>query len=117
MKKEGIKKAVEKPKRVYTKKPGPKVGDRKGITNNPNGRPVGSKNIITTKLKEGMTNFLEGNFEQFKKDLNSIEDKGFRAKLYIEAFKLVVPKPRDEEDKEKEDAFLEEFKKRIFSKE
>ena len=100
----------DKQKKVYKSKPGPK----KGVSNNPAGKPVGVKNKLTSEIKEKMTNFLAGNFEQFRSDLNAVEDRGFRAKLYLEAYKLVVPKPKDDEDKAKEDEFISEFKKRIF---
>jgi hypothetical protein len=84
-------------------------GPPKGVTNNPNGRPKGTKNVLTADLKEKMQNFLSGNFPQFIEDMKAIEDPGIRSKVYLEAFKTVVPRPVDEEDKEKENVFREQL--------
>ena len=48
----------DKQKKVYKSKPGPK----KGVSNNPAGKPVGVKNKLTSEIKEKMTNFLAGKF-------------------------------------------------------
>jgi len=90
-----------------------KSGLPKGKTNNPHGKPKGTKNKLTSDLKDRMTTFLEGNFDKFTQDMNSIEDKGLRSKLYIEAYKMVVPKPKDPDDIDKENEFRDEFMRRL----
>jgi hypothetical protein len=92
-------------KKVRKERPGPE----KGVVNNPNGRPKGSKNVVTTELREKMANFLSGNFSQFIDDMNAIKDPGIKSRVYLEAFKTVVPRPIDEDDKEKENEFREKL--------
>lgn len=88
----------------------------KGKTNNPNGRPKGAKDKVSSDIKKRMAVFLDGKFDQFTKDMNDVEDPGYRAKLYMEAYKLVVPKPRDIEDIEDERDFRKQFMDRIFNR-
>lgn len=92
------------------------MGQRKGQTGNPAGKPKGAKNKIGVELKDKMKSFLEGNFDKFKADMEEVESPGFRCKLYIEAYKLIVPKPIDAKELEKEDEFMEEFRNRMFPK-
>ena len=99
-----------KPKRVGQR------GMPKGVSGNPNGRPVGAKNKIPSDLKEKMSSFLVGNFDDFVSDMKSVTDPGYRAKIYLEAYKTVMPKPRDEEEVEEENKFRSEFMNRLFPK-
>ncbi len=96
------------------KKRGGKKGLPKGVSGNPKGKPVGTKNKITAELKEKMSNFLIGNFDEFIKDVRAVVDPGNRAKIYLEAYKTVMPKPRDEEEVEEEKKISEEFMRRLF---
>ena len=38
----------------------------KGKTNNPNGRPLGTPNKISTELKQWISNLIDNNKEQFE---------------------------------------------------
>lgn len=45
----------------------------KGHTNNPNGRPKGTPNKVTTALKEWALDFIESNKERLQDDFDSME--------------------------------------------
>jgi len=95
----------KKEKKKRNSRPGPP----NGVANNPNGRPKGSKNLVTAELKEKMTNFLADRFPQFIEDINAIEDKAMRAKMFLEAYKATVPRPVDDDDREREDEYREQL--------
>ena len=78
------------------------------------GRIKGSNNKITSDLKVKMTDFLNGNMEAFVKAYNSIDDPMQRAKIYLEAYKTVMPKPKEEDSVEQKDQLQSEFMKRLF---
>lgn len=48
---------------------------RKGHTNNPNGRPKGAKNKVTSSLKNWIQTLIDNNRDQFEKDLKELEPK------------------------------------------
>lgn len=82
-----------------------KRGLPKGITNNPNGRPKGSKN----KYSYDVRTFIYDNVanERFVKDIftdiDAIEEADKRAKLKLELIKLFIPRPLNEvEEKDKD---------------
>ena len=82
-----------------------KRGLHKGITNNPNGRPKGSKNKFSydarTFIYDNVANdgFVNGLFI----DIDAIEEADKRAKLNLELIKLFVPRPLiDVEQKDKD---------------
>ena len=82
-----------------------KRGLHKGITNNPNGRPKGSKNKFSydarTFIYDNVANdrFVNGLFM----DIDAIEEVDKRAKLKLELIKLFVPRPLNEvEEKDKD---------------
>ena len=91
------------------KKPGPP----KGKTNNPNGRPKGSKNKISYDIRKaifekvGNTTFVNGLFADIKK----VDDDEKRAKLKLELVKLFVPRPLNEDETKDRD-----IKSAIFDK-
>lgn len=79
------------------KKPGLKPGQ----TNNPNGRPKGSKNVVSAEIKEKIAGYLNNNFETFEADLGKLNKKPhIRAKLFIEAAKLIIPRPVSDEEQD-----------------
>ena len=47
----------------------------KGKTNNPNGRPVGSKNKVTAGLRERINDFLNDNWKDLQADFKKLEPK------------------------------------------
>jgi hypothetical protein len=65
---------------------------RKGISNNPNGRPIGSPNKTTTEVRELITAFLSDNFSDIDRIYHNLEDRE-KAVLLIQLAKLVMPKP------------------------
>lgn len=64
---------------------------KKGQTGNPNGRPKGSPNRVTGTVKEWIASIIDGNRQQFEKDLKSFEPNE-RIKVISNLFQYVVPK-------------------------
>ena len=95
-------------------KPARIKGFQKGVSGNINGRPIGSKNVIPNELKLKVQSYLNDGFNKFVEDMEKIEDVGLRCKLYLEAYKTVMPKPRDEEEIEEEKKISDEFMRRLF---
>ncbi len=48
---------------------------KKGQTNNPNGRPKGSRNKVTASLRARINDFLNNNWENLQKDFEKLEPK------------------------------------------
>lgn len=63
----------------------------KGQSGNPGGRPKGSGNKVTSKLRETITAFLDENFEKVKQDFDKLKP-GERIRMYIELLQFGVPK-------------------------
>lgn len=63
----------------------------KGKTNNPNGRPKGSLNHNTIKIRSAINEIIDGNLEKFKKDINNLEPKD-RIRVIIDLLQYAVPK-------------------------
>jgi hypothetical protein len=68
---------------------------KKGITNNPAGRPKGTPNRITGQLKQVITEFLETNWQQFETDWLALEPEK-RLQLYERLLRYIVPPAQDE---------------------
>ena len=51
------------------------MAQKKGQTGNPNGRPKGSQNRVTTELKNWINKLIDDNKEQFESDLSVLEPK------------------------------------------
>lgn len=63
----------------------------KGRTNNPNGRPKGSKNKVTRAVKERISQFIDNNFDGLQDEYDKLDSKdklGFMKDL----FPYVVPR-------------------------
>lgn len=91
---------VKKETPVKVKK---KTGLPKGRTNNPNGRPKGSHNLVTYDIKKAIAKkvatpaFVKGLFD----DIKGVTDKDKRARLKVELVKLFIPRPlNDDEEKD-----------------
>ena len=54
------------------------------------GRPKGSSNKATTKVRDAFTTLVNDNLEQLKKDLKDLEPKD-RIKLLLDMSKYVIP--------------------------
>jgi hypothetical protein len=63
----------------------------KGQSGNPGGRPKGSGNRVTSKLRETITAFLDEKFEKVKEDFDKLKP-GERIRMYIELLQFGVPK-------------------------
>jgi len=48
---------------------------QKGISGNPNGRPKGSGNKVTTDLRQAIADFLNDNWEKIQSDFDKLEPK------------------------------------------
>ena len=91
-----------------------KNGFQKGVSGNPDGRPVGTKNAIPNELKIKVQNYLNDGFDNFVEDLKNIEDAGFRCKVYLEMCKAFLPKPKEEEVVNEEQKFRSELMNKLF---
>jgi uncharacterized protein DUF5681 len=63
----------------------------KGQSGNPDGRPKGSGNKVTSKLRETISGFLDEQFVKVKEDFTKLKP-GERVRLYIELLQYGVPK-------------------------
>jgi len=57
------------------------------------GRKKGTPNKITAEIKELITEFINGNFEQMQKDFESLDSRE-RVKFYIDLLPYALPKLR-----------------------
>jgi hypothetical protein len=78
----------------------------KGTTNNPNGRPPGKANKVTTEIRELFTKLLKANIEGMQADLEALEPKE-RLRSIIDLSKFVIPTLKsieiEPDEKENED--------------
>ena len=51
------------------------MGQKKGQTGNPNGRPVGTPNKVTMDLRTWIKNIVENNMQQLENDLQTLDAK------------------------------------------
>jgi len=58
--------------------------------NKATGRPKGSSNKATSKVRDSFTKLLEDNLEQLKSDFKELEPKD-RIKLFLDLSKYVIP--------------------------
>lgn len=69
------------------------MGLRKGMTNNPAGRPKGATNKVGDQMREMIAAFLDQNFEKVKKDFKSRKlSTRDRLKFYTDLLPYAVPK-------------------------
>ena len=67
----------------------------KGQTNNPNGRPKGKPNKITTDVKQLIVDLIQGNAEQLQHDFLQL-DPAQRMAVFCRLAGLIVPRPKQE---------------------
>ena len=67
------------------------MAHKKGHTNNPHGRPKGTPNKVTGKLREMITGFLEGEFATIKREFKSLPAKE-KARVYADLLNYAIPK-------------------------
>ena len=63
----------------------------KGKTNNPNGRPKGTPNKITSTVRAWLLEVLNGNRDQFARDLQALEPAE-RVEVLLKLLPYVLPK-------------------------
>jgi hypothetical protein len=66
-------------------------GPGKGNTNNPAGRPKGKPNKVTKELRERISDFLSGNWEQVEKDFQSLEPEK-KIMIYEKLLQFTLPR-------------------------
>ena len=62
------------------------------------GRPKGSSNKATSKVRDSFTSLLEDNLDQLKEDFKELEPKD-RIKLFLDLSKYVIPQLKQTEVK------------------
>lgn len=72
------------------------MGLRKGMTNNPKGRPKGSQNKSTKDIRELFNTLLESNLTQIQKDITELSPKD-RINVMLKISEFVIPKLRSVE--------------------
>lgn len=85
----------------------------KGQTNNPNGRPKGSKNKISSETKELIAKFVNDNFDSIMKDLKKLKPAE-RVSAFINLLKFIVPPARDKETNEETTSVMNNLINRLF---
>ena len=70
---------------------------KKGQTNNPFGRPPGSKNLIQAKLRKAIENHLQIKMPDILKVIAELDSKD-RVKAYLELMRLVIARPLNEDE-------------------
>lgn len=90
------------------------MGLQKGRTNNPLGKPKGTKNKTTVKMKEIISSFMENKVEDVKTAFDKLEPKD-KVNSFISLLKYVIPPARDPGDDEQMDA-VSSLVKRLFEK-
>ena len=66
-------------------------GLKKGYTNNPNGRPKGVPNKVTSNFRQAINELIDENWATIKKDLKSLEPKD-RLMFMAKIFDYTIPK-------------------------
>jgi len=82
-----------------------KVGLPKGRTNNPAGRPKGSKNKIQFDVRKAIYEKVSKveYIDEFFNDIDMVEDADKRAKLKLDVLKLFVPRPLNDDEQKDSD--------------
>ena len=82
-----------------------KRGLPKGVTNNPNGRPKGSKNKFSYDVKKYIYNTIanDGYVNELLIDIDAVVEADKRAKLKLELLKLFIPRPLNEVEEKNRD--------------
>jgi hypothetical protein len=67
------------------------MGLRKGMTNNPAGKPAGRLNRMSKELRLQISDFLEENFPKVIAEFNKLEGKD-KVRLYCDLLPYAVPR-------------------------
>jgi hypothetical protein len=90
------------------------MGQKKNQTGNLNGRPKGVQNKVTREVKEHIAKFVEGKLEEFIESFEAIKKPEIKARVYLEAAKLILPRPKDEEEENEADRRAKELLDRLW---
>lgn len=63
----------------------------KGKTNNPNGRPKGKPNRVTSTLRESIVSFVDNNWAKIEKDFGKVSPTE-RLRFFEKLIPYVIPK-------------------------
>ncbi len=66
------------------------MGQKKGQTGNPYGRPKGSPNKTTSEIKNLMQSFISENIDKLQNDFDSLEPKD-RLAFFERALRFILP--------------------------
>lgn len=64
---------------------------KKGQSGNPTGRPAGAKNKVNEALRESISDFLQGEFEDLKKSVKRLAPKD-RMKFFVDILPFALPR-------------------------
>jgi hypothetical protein len=67
------------------------MGLKKGMINNPTGRPKGVQNRVTTEIKEVINQFINDNIGNLQNEFNNLESKD-KLRFLIDLLPYVIPK-------------------------
>tara|TARA_R110000796_G_scaffold70457_2_gene160294 strand:- start:7181 stop:7462 length:282 start_codon:yes stop_codon:yes gene_type:complete len=85
--------------------------------NKSTGRPKGTSNKATSKVRESFTSLLEDNLGQLKEDFKELEPKD-RIKLFLDLSKYVIPQLKQSEIKLEGEVNISDFDiSKIYDKE
>ena len=87
-------------------------GSQNGISNNPNGRPVGTKNKLTNGIKNEVLKYVTDDFiKSIFTEIDKIDNVSARVRAKAEIIKLFIPRPVSEEEQKSAGEYLEYIRK------
>jgi len=89
-------------------------GSQNGVSNNPTGKPVGTKNKLSASVKEIIVEEVTNDIDSYIKRLKSLDDKDY-VRCMTELIKLIIPRPLNEEEANAIN-YNSELIKRLFGK-
>lgn len=89
------------------------MGQIKGKTGNPYGRPKGSKNKAPNTVRAKIDEMLSGSIEEVTQAFNDLKGEK-KVKYFIELAKIVIPRPKDPEEQEDVNRRHSELMDRLF---
>jgi len=72
-------------------------GSKNGISNNPAGKPVGTKNKLPLSVKERIVDEVTNDMDSYIERLKKLGDRDY-VRCFTELLKLIIPRPLNEEE-------------------